>query len=477
MDEGNTNSGMTETDVKAMRETLCAQQQLLQNLYAELDVEREASSTAVSEALSMILRLQEEKSAIVMEASQYKRMSEAKICHVEEYLAIFEDILYQKEMEIAALEFQIQAYKYRLLSLGYTELDVSESRFSENPYMQKNDTSIGESGAKEGVRRLNSMPPLRLQDIYQTKSTIVREKSLTPKPEMISPLVDEKPCQDFIENGLQSTKNSSKPIVGEFNTYWEQIKKFDEKVKEFADYKDTGGYKSASLKTEARTSTLLSQLSNDISSDLRRCKTNTNFDKLKECKTLVEREQVLNSSCSSSVYDIFEVPKVSERRKSYEKEEKGKNKQIWGGENKLWKPDLVADVTLDSHVKDETERVKTVLYGTKPEKRLPISKEVRNADFKLPLAPHKISQAETHVDIHSEIQQLSQRVEQLERVRHSARNETVTEREGELNLLKEIRKQLNLVQSEMQSWRTKNSCPVDEPSLLPLQEAMLHFWL
>lgn len=89
--EGNLNMGMSESDIKAMKDALCSQQQLLQKLYAELDVEREASATAVSEALSMILRLQEEKSLVKMEATQYKRMTEEKISHAEESLANFED--------------------------------------------------------------------------------------------------------------------------------------------------------------------------------------------------------------------------------------------------------------------------------------------------------------------------------------------------------------------------------------------------
>ncbi|CAB4288887.1 unnamed protein product [Prunus armeniaca] len=103
--------GMPETDITALTEALYAQQQLLQKLYSELDQEREASSTAADEALSMILRLQGEKSAMKMEASQYKRLAEEKICHAEEALAIFEDLIYQKEMEIASLEFQLQAYR------------------------------------------------------------------------------------------------------------------------------------------------------------------------------------------------------------------------------------------------------------------------------------------------------------------------------------------------------------------------------
>ncbi|CAN7006085.1 unnamed protein product [Brassica rapa subsp. trilocularis] len=54
----------------------------------------------------MILRLQGEKAALEMEASQYKRMSEEKMCHAETSLTLFEDLIYRKEMEMASLEFQ-----------------------------------------------------------------------------------------------------------------------------------------------------------------------------------------------------------------------------------------------------------------------------------------------------------------------------------------------------------------------------------
>lgn len=102
-------------------ETMRAQQELLQKITRELDAEREASSTAASEALSMILRLQGEKAALEMEASQYKRLAEEKMCHAETSLTLFEDLIYRKEMEIASLEFQVQAYRCKLLSLGCSD--------------------------------------------------------------------------------------------------------------------------------------------------------------------------------------------------------------------------------------------------------------------------------------------------------------------------------------------------------------------
>ncbi|CAG7892329.1 unnamed protein product [Brassica rapa] len=93
-------------ETSGVRETMWAQQELLQKISQELDDEREASSSAASEALSMILRLQGEKAALEMETSQYKRMAEEKMCHAETSLTLFEDLIYNKEMEIASLEFQ-----------------------------------------------------------------------------------------------------------------------------------------------------------------------------------------------------------------------------------------------------------------------------------------------------------------------------------------------------------------------------------
>lgn len=115
-------------------------QYILQKLYVELDQERESAATAGREALSMILRLQGEKALLKMEASQYKRMAEEKMCHAQEALAVFEDISYEREMEIAALEFQLLAYQYRLLSMGVTDVGLSEVKFPENLLMNGTDT-------------------------------------------------------------------------------------------------------------------------------------------------------------------------------------------------------------------------------------------------------------------------------------------------------------------------------------------------
>ncbi|KAF8093817.1 hypothetical protein N665_0377s0027 [Sinapis alba] len=131
-------------------ETMRAQQELLQKITHELDAEREASSSAASEALSMILRLQGEKAALEMEASQYKRMAEEKMCHAETSLTLFEDLIYRKEMEIASLEFQVQAYRCKLLSLGCSD-PAEEKKGLESSLSPRQDLSA----CWEEIRRID----------------------------------------------------------------------------------------------------------------------------------------------------------------------------------------------------------------------------------------------------------------------------------------------------------------------------------
>ena len=89
---------------------------VLQRLYAELEHEREASATAISETLSMILRLQEEKALENMEAFQYKRVVEERMHHDGEMIATMEELLHHKDVEIASLRSQLKLLRDRGLN-------------------------------------------------------------------------------------------------------------------------------------------------------------------------------------------------------------------------------------------------------------------------------------------------------------------------------------------------------------------------
>ncbi|KAK6942491.1 GTD-binding domain [Dillenia turbinata] len=113
-----------ENECVALREMVSNQQQTIQNLCEELEEERNASSSAANEAMSMILRLQGEKAEIQMGARQFKRFAEEKMAHDQQELLGMEDLLYKREQAIQSLTCQVQAYKHRMLSYGFTEEEV-----------------------------------------------------------------------------------------------------------------------------------------------------------------------------------------------------------------------------------------------------------------------------------------------------------------------------------------------------------------
>lgn len=113
-----------ENECVALRETLSSQQNTIQDLYTELDEERNASSSAANEAMSMILRLQREKAEIQMEARQFKCFVEEKMAHDQQELLALEDLLYKREQAIQALTCEVQAYKHRMMSYGLTESEA-----------------------------------------------------------------------------------------------------------------------------------------------------------------------------------------------------------------------------------------------------------------------------------------------------------------------------------------------------------------
>lgn len=130
-----------EIDVEcmALRETVSSQQQTIQDLIMELEEERNASSSAANEAMSMILRLQREKAEVQMEARQFKRFAEEKMAHDMQETMALEDMLYKREQTLQSLTCEVQAYKHRMMSYGLTESEADgEKATSQNASMIEN---------------------------------------------------------------------------------------------------------------------------------------------------------------------------------------------------------------------------------------------------------------------------------------------------------------------------------------------------
>ncbi|KAJ4972409.1 hypothetical protein NE237_005508 [Protea cynaroides] len=68
-----------ENKCSTPREMVSNQQQTIEELYTELDEERNASSSTTNEAMLMVLRLQRKMAEIQMEAWQFKQFTEEKM--------------------------------------------------------------------------------------------------------------------------------------------------------------------------------------------------------------------------------------------------------------------------------------------------------------------------------------------------------------------------------------------------------------
>lgn len=111
--------GGNEDMILILMKLLQAERRNLRTLYEELEEERIAAETAANEAMAMILRLQEEKSALQMEAAHYQRMAEEKAIHDEQAIQFLEEDLYRKESEWLLLEEELNLLRTR--SFGENE--------------------------------------------------------------------------------------------------------------------------------------------------------------------------------------------------------------------------------------------------------------------------------------------------------------------------------------------------------------------
>ncbi|XP_039125619.1 uncharacterized protein LOC120261703 [Dioscorea cayenensis subsp. rotundata] len=117
-------SELSEVEViKKLEKALEEEQNAYAALCLELEKERSAAASSADEAMAMIVRLQEEKAAIVMEARQYRRMSEEKSAYDEEEMDILKEIIVRREREKHVLEGELEVYR---------QMMVSDERFQSN---------------------------------------------------------------------------------------------------------------------------------------------------------------------------------------------------------------------------------------------------------------------------------------------------------------------------------------------------------
>lgn len=97
--------------IRLLERALEREQEARDALRLELEKERNAAASAADEAMAMILRLQEEKASIEMDARQYQRLIEEKSAFEAEEMNILTEILVRSEREKHFLEKELEVYR------------------------------------------------------------------------------------------------------------------------------------------------------------------------------------------------------------------------------------------------------------------------------------------------------------------------------------------------------------------------------
>ncbi|CAA7394732.1 unnamed protein product [Spirodela intermedia] len=167
-------------EVAALREALASHQQTVAELYTELEEERAAAATATDEAMSMILRLQQEKADAQMEARQFRRFVEEKMFHDQQELAALEDALFLREQALQTLSGEIQSLRRRSIDLppldpgGAETTAYDHPEVCEYPPLRCSEHRHWEDRGLEDDHDLDSFPEEHLQNLERRMEQLER---------------------------------------------------------------------------------------------------------------------------------------------------------------------------------------------------------------------------------------------------------------------------------------------------------------
>ncbi|XP_010904632.1 uncharacterized protein [Elaeis guineensis] len=435
---------MAECEVAALREALDNQSLALKELYAELEEERQASTSGTNEALSMILRLQEEKAVEKMEACQYKRMAEEKLQHAEESLEILKEVIFQKDIEIASLKYQINAYRRKLAGIGVKNLEAGEVETFDYPCLKSSTSLLDKACFERSAKRNISLPAVHLEKLCYGIDIADKDNSLFPTGQSIcwgsgdymKQLSDkEHKLQEFFKESAWEPAETSRKL------------KEKERISGYDEFQITSATDSVRLGEESRCSWYF-----DVSGD-------TLHNSISGIA--LNDGHAINPI---NLQDIHEVPESSNGCNHKELQESTLEAKQTTGMPKSMPQEPVNFLSGD---KDLLKKECTFHEN----KFLRQQKEA--------FMNYRLIGAESGSEIVSsqaDVDLLKKQMQQLEDDVRNIKQEEF-ERNKELwRLLRGISEQLDTIQSEINS-KSKKFPQQDEPSSVHLMEAMLYFWL
>ncbi|KAE8717559.1 Ankyrin repeat-containing protein, putative isoform 1 [Hibiscus syriacus] len=228
-------------------------------LYLELEKERIAASTAADEAMAMILRLQEEKATIEMEAKQYLRMIEEKAAFDEEEMNILKENLLRREREKLFLEKEVEAYKKMFFDKDQLYADIYDAAAVQEQMisnvgpllmLEQIPQSVGQKceftsivspnrsldfGKELLIPRLSEVPSRSYHEIYQAF-----EKGMTSKDKNIN-LVGEEIIRPLVDSGIIVRNVLDVHIINEDSKNKRDNKSITSNSPKTCDYPTSGG--------------------------------------------------------------------------------------------------------------------------------------------------------------------------------------------------------------------------------------------
>lgn len=233
--------------------------------------------------------------------------------------------------------------------------------------------------------------------------------------------------------------------------------------------KEIAGEQYANLRCGSRSPSQLSQVSTSMSYDAMKGTISNEFDQLKNSQNLLENEVTTSSNCSPTVHDVFEVPQPSDILNGGEHHQsKDGGKLILESDEKCGKPNLLPNEAIKSYVKDQVDSLNKMLQAKRGELNLcrrPCDGVSVGCHLAVvhPTTDFSDSQAKFQlVNKTSEIVKIHQQA--------SAQEPSYNKGEEELKLLNAIQEQLNLIQSEIKSLKSKKSSLQDDLTMLSLME-------
>ncbi|RWW40630.1 hypothetical protein BHE74_00053950 [Ensete ventricosum] len=190
--EGVCEAEKNESDaIRELKQALEEERYANAALSLELEKERSAAASAADEAMAMILRLQEEKAAIKMEAWQYQRMVEEKSAYDKEEMEILKEIILQWEKEKLILDKEAEEYQ---------QMVIGGNGFKKTP-----DGHLPDATCLIGQNKVASFgsfddPELMLKEVYES----------IKKKERVN---DEMQCVNEGESLMASVQKSSAEFV------------------------------------------------------------------------------------------------------------------------------------------------------------------------------------------------------------------------------------------------------------------------